>query len=154
MTLRALGSMQLAFADEHNGNFGNWQELTNEEYIQEGYSRANMIDNYSITVFERTRATLSDLAEDTAKPSFTIIAVPGNFRHKQTKSPVCIFPRRTFGINVVFRDLPDYYSYQSIHLCTFAISEDQTPLCWIGKSSEWTTENISLNNKNLWEPLR
>ncbi|MCD6216247.1 hypothetical protein J7L05_00120 [bacterium] len=149
LTLRALGSSQTAFAEKNNGNYGNWLELTDADYIQEGYNRTNMIDNYSITVFEIKKATLCDLAEGTTKSSFTIIAVPRSGRSSVNKYPIYFSPRKDFpGVNVLFRNRPGY------HLRTFAICEDQTPRCWIGIDSKWTTENISLRNKELWEPLR
>ena len=149
LTLRALGSSQTAFAEKNYGNYGNWQELTDADYIQEGYNRTNMIDNYSITVFERTKATLYDLAEGTTNSSFTIIAVPRSGRSSVNKYPIYFSPRKDFpGVNVLFRNRPGY------DLRTFAICEDQTPRCWIGIDSKWTTENISLRNKELWEPLR
>ncbi len=43
---------------------------------------------------------------------------------------------------------------QRNRLRTFAIGHDQTPRVWVGKSEDWTTENVSLHNIELWEPLR
>jgi hypothetical protein len=39
-------------------------------------------------------------------------------------------------------------------LRTFSIGDDQIPRVWVGKSEDWTTENVSLRNIDLWEPLR
>lgn len=155
LTLRALGSMQTAFAEKNKGNYGSWQELTDADFIQEGYNRTNMIDNYSIIAFEIKKATLCDLAEGTTNSSFTIIAVPRYWRTMQNKRSLRFFPRRHFlGVNVIFTSLPSYYTHRGFRLRTFAICEDQTPRFWVGVDSEWTTENINLRNEELWKPLR
>ena len=55
LALRSLGSTQLAYMDSNRAhNYGTWQSLLDNRYMQQGYSRTNMIDNYSICVFETT----------------------------------------------------------------------------------------------------
>jgi hypothetical protein len=140
LTLRALGSTQLSFADSHDGNFGTWEELVESGDIGEGCNRSNVINNYSIAVFDVKKAGIS---------SFTIVAVPVEERRALGKPLIFICPRKNFpGIDIRFRDVPGWF------LRVFAIGEDQTPRVWIGSNSEWTTENVSLHNIELWEPLR
>jgi hypothetical protein len=52
LTLRALGSSELAYADTNlNKAYGTWESLQESEYIQKGYTRANIVDNYSLCTF-------------------------------------------------------------------------------------------------------
>lgn len=122
LTLRTLGSSQVKFKDENpENNYGTWEEMYEDDYIQEGYNRRNMIDNYSIAVFSVQKSTLDEKGNSNLDSSFTIAAIP----------------------RIKRKDLR-----------TFALGDDQTPCVWVGKSEEWTTENVTLHNIDLWEPLR
>jgi len=84
LTIRALGSTQLAYQDQNlNHDYGTWAALTDirNAYIQQGYTRSNIIDNYSIVVFNVRQS--SSLGGMTANDSaFTIVAVPRSTRNK------------------------------------------------------------------------
>jgi hypothetical protein len=78
LTLRALGSTQLSYQElNSHSDFGTYWALENTGFIEKGYTRANLIENYSISVFN---ARISDkLPDGTYKPKsskFQIIAVP------------------------------------------------------------------------------
>ena len=84
LTLRALGSTQLAYQDQNlDKNYGTWVALQNpsNNYIQQGYSRANIIDNYSIALFQIVGSAMSGgyTANDS---SFTIVALPRSQRNR------------------------------------------------------------------------
>jgi len=132
LTLRALGSSQLAYCDQNlNKDYGSWGAMMDAEYIQQGYSRTNVIDNYSIAMFmvvtsvpdpNNPRYTASD-------SSFTIVCVPRSQKNKL----------RTFGLN-----------------------DDQTPRVYIREDdpdgSQLGTQldagEVALNVIEQWEPLR
>jgi len=84
LTLRALGSTQLAYQDQNlDKNYGTWvalQDVANN-YIQQGYSRANIIDNYSIALFQVTTSLMSG-GYSAADSSFTIVALPRSQRNR------------------------------------------------------------------------
>ena len=106
--------------------YGTWDTLVRSGYIQQGYNRTNMIDNYSICVFETGRLSKKRTSSRT-NSTFTIIAVPRS---------------------------------QNYNLRTFGISDEQTPKVWVGTQSEFSARlhnippTFSLDNANLWEPLR
>ena len=88
LTLRALGSSQLAYMDGNlDKDYGSWVAMTNDDYIQEGYNRTNMIDNYSIIVFQVVASELMS-GVSASDSTFTIIAVPRSQKNRL----------RTFGI--------------------------------------------------------
>jgi hypothetical protein len=39
-------------------------------------------------------------------------------------------------------------------LRTFGFGDDQIPYLFVGSAEDWSTENVSLHNIELWEPLR
>ena len=89
LTLRALGSCQLAYMDSNlKKDFGSWYSLAKNDYIMQGYTRSNIIDNYSIAMFQ---AMLSSWKSDkrVSNSSFTIVAVPRSQK----------WGLRTFGIS-------------------------------------------------------
>ena len=88
LTLRALGSSQLAYMDGNlDKDYGSWLAMTDADYIQEGYNRSNMIDNYSIAMFYI--AVSEDQGGYSASDStFTIVAIPRSQKNRL----------RTFGI--------------------------------------------------------
>jgi prepilin-type N-terminal cleavage/methylation domain-containing protein len=85
-TLRSIGSAQLAYQGSNNDKFyGSFGALKDVGDIAEGYSLANMIENYSMT-WEITRP-YGHLNEGTIGPgggiaanAFTIIAFPRDLR--------------------------------------------------------------------------
>jgi prepilin-type N-terminal cleavage/methylation domain-containing protein len=128
LTLRALGSSQLAYSDQNlNKDYGSWLAMQNAEYIQQGYSRTNVIDNYSIVMFRvQTSAKDPNNPNYTASDStFTIVAVPRSQKNK---------------------------------LRTFALGDDQTPRVYVGTPADFATaianDQITLNVLTNWEPLR
>ena len=82
LTLKALGSSQLAFSDEHDGDYGTWNELTKTDYIQEGYMRDNIIGNYTIVTFDITKSEKNDDGEIIKPSTFTMIAIQKRRRSK------------------------------------------------------------------------
>lgn len=74
--LRALGSTQLSYMDNNNmRNYGSWELLVQSGYVDddERYSRSNIIEEYSISVFA---AKVSELNVRISNSKFTIIAQP------------------------------------------------------------------------------
>jgi len=89
LTLRALGSSQLAYQDQNlDKNYGNWNAMVATDYVQLGYTRTNMIDNYSLAVFYANPSTQVNgiTASDS---SFTIVAVPRNSRNRLRTFAIC-----------------------------------------------------------------
>jgi hypothetical protein len=82
LTLRAIGSSQLKFSSDHNGNFGSWDELQGPDLIQKGYTRTNIIDNYSLVYFHAEKAILDSHGLVLKPSTFTIIALPRSQRNK------------------------------------------------------------------------
>jgi hypothetical protein len=82
LTLRSLGSSQLAFADAYDGNYGTWEELQQKEFIQKGYTRTNIIDNYSLVAFDRAKMVKDKEGKVLVPSSFTMIALPRSQKNK------------------------------------------------------------------------
>ena len=82
LTLRSLGSSQLAYADSNlNKVYGTWDALQATDYLQQGYTRLNIIDNYSLCVFQVGASTyIGDFSA--ADSSFTIVALPRSQKNK------------------------------------------------------------------------
>lgn len=77
LTMRALGSSQLAFQDQNiHHRYGTWKDMLATGYVQPGYTRSNMIDNYSISVWNVGYGPT---------PSFTIVVVPRNMRDQKLR---------------------------------------------------------------------
>ncbi|MEO7994095.1 MAG: prepilin-type N-terminal cleavage/methylation domain-containing protein [bacterium] len=89
LTLRALGSSQLAYQDGNlDKTYGSWDNLIATDYVQNGYTRTNMIDNYSMAVFYAARPTL--INNQTASDStFTIIAIPRSQKNRLRTFAIC-----------------------------------------------------------------
>ena len=89
MRLRVFGSFQLAYSDQNkNLDYGTWISLQNSDYIQQGYSRSNFIEGYSISKFNVLLSTIVD-GKSQYDSRFEIVAVP--------RQPN-IHRLRTFGI--------------------------------------------------------
>ncbi len=90
LTLRALGSSQLAYMDGNlKKDYGSWVAMTDSDYIQEGYNRTNMIDNYSIVCFQiAISEEIGNTGYTASDSTFTIVAVPRSQKNRL----------RTFGI--------------------------------------------------------
>jgi hypothetical protein len=87
LTLRALGSSQLAFQYGNKGSYGSFEELQKQEYIQPNYTIDNIIDHYRIITFDVTPPE-RDGDEIVKESTFRIIAIPINQKNHL----------RTFGI--------------------------------------------------------
>ena len=75
LTLRVLGSSELAYRDEvHGRHYGTWDDLVATDYVQKGYTRGNIVDNYSLAVFYIEEGSSDPWFDRHA--SFTIVAVP------------------------------------------------------------------------------
>lgn len=89
LTLRALGSSQLAYQDQNlNKDYGTWDNLIFTDYVQKGYSRGNIIDNYSLAIFFANKSQIVNglTAQDS---SFTIVAIPRNQRNRLRTFAIC-----------------------------------------------------------------
>jgi prepilin-type N-terminal cleavage/methylation domain-containing protein len=128
LTLRSLGSSQLAYADSNlNKVYGTWDALQSTEYLQKGYSRLNIIDNYSLVVFQVGASTMvGDFSA--ADSSFTVVAVPRSQRNKL----------RTFSLG----------DDQTPRV--FVGTSDQ----FAAYFADPNNPNVSLKNLDEWEPLR
>jgi hypothetical protein len=80
ITLRSLGSAQLSFFYGHNEEYGTWDELMKEDFVQKGDDQLNYIDNYEIMVFDVQKSIKNSYGTVT-ESSFTIVAVPRNPRN-------------------------------------------------------------------------
>jgi len=122
LTLRALGSTELAYQDQNkNHDYGTWEELIDprNNFIQQGYTRETLIDNYAIVIFDVKKSTLNEKGESNGDSTFMIVAEPRSPRN---------------------------------NLRTFAIDQDQIPYVWIGKDSQWGEGKTKLDDRSLWEP--
>ena len=83
LTLKALGCSLKAFRDDQvDKNFGTWEELVEEEYIIEGYTTENIIDKYTIVVFDVKKSTLDEEGNSINDSTFTMVAVPRNQKNR------------------------------------------------------------------------
>ena len=90
LTLRSLGSAQQVYIDTTRENtYATFQALLDTKDIQTGYTRSNLIDNYSMIVFDADPPTMSFHGAPAYDSTFTIIAIPRNQKNRL----------RTFGIN-------------------------------------------------------
>ncbi len=81
-TLRSIGSSQLAYQGTNNNKlYGTFEALKQDLYIAEGYSLANMIENYSMswTVSNPYQGT-EGLGAGIGNNKFTVIAFPRDTR--------------------------------------------------------------------------
>jgi len=108
LTLRALGSSQLAYQDQNLAkNYGSWDNMIEPDYIQRGYSRGNMIDNYSLAVFFADNSASSKARNhfSNSDASFTVVAVPLNQRNKLRTFSICddqtVRVATNFHLNIV-----------------------------------------------------
>ncbi|MEO7993984.1 MAG: hypothetical protein ABI743_06255, partial [bacterium] len=70
-----LGSSQLAYQDSNlDKHYGGWGDLLSSNYIQQGYTRSNIIDNYSLAVFYAANPGQRNGRYD--YPTFTVVAMP------------------------------------------------------------------------------
>ena len=127
LTLRALGSCQLAYADANiQKNYGSWQSLADLQYIMEGYTRSNIIDNYSICVFQ-TGISLKKRKYSFSNSTFTIVAIPRSQKNRL----------RTFAIG----------DEQTPKVWVGSESE-------FAQRLNSDPPSFSLDNADMWEPLR
>ena len=85
LSLRALGSTELAYQDQQHKNhdYGTWEELIDptNNYIQQGYTKENIIDNYAIVIFDVKKSTLNEKGENNGDSKFMIVAQPKSPRN-------------------------------------------------------------------------
>ena len=79
-TLRSIGSTQAVFFDKY-GRYGTFHDLLETNYIAEGYTPENMIENFDLTWQVSNLSTVSDESSIGAPMhSFTIVAWPEDTR--------------------------------------------------------------------------
>ncbi len=90
LTLRSIGSAQQVYIDTTRENtYATFQAFLDTKDIQTGYTRTNMIDNYSLIVFDVDPPTMSFHGLPAYDSTFTVIAIPRSQKNRL----------RTFGIN-------------------------------------------------------
>jgi len=85
LTLKALAATEHEYKHKNEyRNFGTWHELqkTQPPLIESGYSRANIIDNYSLVVFDVKPSSLNANGESNDDSTFIIVAIPRSTRNK------------------------------------------------------------------------
>lgn len=79
-TLRSIGSSQLAYQNTNNRKYyGSFDALISDDYIAEGYSLGNMIENYSMS-WQAVNPSSTDESKGIGSHVFTIIAFPRDTR--------------------------------------------------------------------------
>lgn len=107
LTLRALGSTQLSYQSlNSHADFGTFWALEDTGFIEKGYTRENLIENYSISVFNAlTSSKLPDGSYKSKSSQFQIIAVP----HTKVYS-LCIYGIGTdMNVYQFKNDTPNYW---------------------------------------------
>ena len=127
-TLRTYGETQLAFQNVNPfGAYASWDELVYYDYIEDGYTGGNIIDNYSLWTHMN-------------KPELFAYPKSGEIKSLHHSFTVVAFPRKT---------LPPGY------LATFAIREDQTLRVYRPDTpdvKEWGEDDDY--SALTWEPIR
>jgi prepilin-type N-terminal cleavage/methylation domain-containing protein len=125
-TLRSYGETELAYQNTNNDrHWGTWVALVDTEYLAEGYSRGNIMENYSLweSVVNQTD-TSGGMGGGIGDSTFTIVA----------------FPRKTTP--------PGYLS-------TFLIREDQTLRVYRPETPGVNAWGENGDEGGLtWEPIR
>lgn len=89
LSLRALGSSQMAYQDQNQRKaFATCHCLTETGYMQVGYNRTNMIENFSIAVWDCSPPTIVG-GVTASDATFTLVAVPRNNRNKLRTFAIC-----------------------------------------------------------------
>ena len=126
--LRDYGETQLTFQNvDPFGEYASWDELVHYDFIEDGYTRSNIIVNYSLWTHVN-------------KPGLFVYPKSGEIKSLQHSFTVVAFPRIT---------LPPGY------LPTFAIREDQTIRTYRPDTPnvrEWGEDDDY--GAKTWEPLR
>ena len=80
-TLRAYGSTQLAFQNTtEDYHYGTWEELKEAEYIADGYSKKNIIDNYILWTSVDDAPYYDSNTDTHYHATFTVVAFPRDNR--------------------------------------------------------------------------
>lgn len=120
LTLRAIGSVQMSYYDssqEHT--YATFQALLDTDYLQAGYTRSSIIDNYSIIVFDTDPPTMTFGGLPAYDSTFTIIAIPKSQKNRL----------RTFGMNT--DQTPRVYvGRESDFMSSFGNASFTTPNIW------------------------
>jgi len=89
LTLRSLGASQLAYQDLNlEKSYGSCTNMCDTGYVQKGYSRTNMIDNFSVAVWSCTEPTIQS-ESSASDATFTMVVVPRNSRNKLRTFAIC-----------------------------------------------------------------
>ena len=81
-TLRAYGETQLAYQNTNNDrHWGSWTSLIDTDYLARGYSRGNIIENYSVYTSTYNPSDLEgNEMYGTGDNTFTVVAFPRTTR--------------------------------------------------------------------------
>jgi len=125
-TLRSYGETEMAYQNTNNDRFwGTWDALVKTDYLAVGYSKANIIENYSLWETVNNFSALGgEISYGIGDRTFTVVA----------------FPRKTTP--------PGY-------LATFCIREDQTLRVYRDTTpgaKEWGEDGDY--GGLTWEPIR
>lgn len=89
LTLRALGSCQLAYQDQNRSrNYGSYANLYMHDFIHRDYTRATLVPSYSLAVFYASQAVLSN-GHPVTPSTFTIVAQPTDLARKLRTFSIC-----------------------------------------------------------------
>ena len=86
-SLRTLAKVQHDYAQKNNNKFGTWKDLQDQEFITQGYTRLNIIDNYSLAVFRVNNP--SPESDQSYEPSFQIVSIPRSQKNKLMTFAIC-----------------------------------------------------------------
>jgi len=76
-TLLALGETELAYQSVNDNKFwGSWENLVDRGYIAQGYTRGNIIENYSLWMMTFHLPPVGPLVDRAGDSRFTIVAFP------------------------------------------------------------------------------
>jgi hypothetical protein len=94
--LRSIASSQSAYQSTNDARvYGSFQALQRDLYISEGYTKRNMIENFSMSwEVNNVSTVVSEQVTHGVVSTFTVIAWPGSERRHIFKD----FPLRTFGL--------------------------------------------------------
>lgn len=120
LTLRSVGTAQISYyntTQEHT--YGTFDTLLNSDYLQSGYTRSSIIDNYSIIVFDVDPPTMTFGGLPAYDSTFTVIAIPKSQKNRL----------RTFGMNTD-QTLRIYAGKDSDFVNSFGNSSFNSPNIW------------------------
>jgi len=146
LTLKALCSSELVYQDQNThgdnsrGDYGTWFSLIENGYIEKGYTRSNLIENYSISVF----AVSTSIGP--APSNFQAIAVP------ITK----VYDLDIFGVGIsgVFGEIKEDGKRRYSHVVYYEFKGDTAKYDWWIKNRYLEGGKTFNFDEAYWEPIR